>query len=52
MDNGKKEQLKRFKKTAKELGADTSGDALDNIIGKLDLKRKPDADKSDKPKKG
>lgn len=33
-------QLKRFKKAAREIGADTSDDALDKVMGKLDLKRK------------
>lgn len=41
-------QLERFKEAAKELGADTSDDALDKILGKLDLKRKPEADEEKK----
>lgn len=35
-------QLDRFKDAAREVGADESDDALDRVMGKLDLK-KPDA---------
>lgn len=37
-----KSQLNRFKEAARELGADESDDALDKIMGKLDLTKKPD----------
>ncbi len=39
-----KTQLDRFKETARSIGADESDDALDKIMGKLDLTRKPEAD--------
>lgn len=35
-------QLDRFKKAAREVGADESDDALDKIMRKLDLTKKPD----------
>jgi hypothetical protein len=38
-----KSQSERFREAAKELDADESDDALDRIMGKLDLKKKPDA---------
>ena len=44
-------QLDRFKKAARDLGADQSDDALDRIMGKLDLTKKPEhkpAPKTDK----
>lgn len=37
-----KEQLEHFKAAAREIGADESDDALDRIMGKLDLKKKPE----------
>ena len=42
-------QLKRFKEAAEQLEADQSDDALDKIMGKLDLNKKPepDAEKSE-----
>jgi len=52
MGREKEKQLDRFKETAKQVEADTSDNALDNIMGKLDLKRKPEADKDEKPEKG
>lgn len=36
-----KKQEDQFRKTARELGVDESDDALDRVMGKLDLKRKP-----------
>lgn len=43
-----KTQLERFKEAAKQVEADTSDDALDKIMGKLDLTKKPAAnDKKD-----
>ena len=36
------DQSDRFKKAASDLDADQSDDALDRIMGKLDLKKKPD----------
>lgn len=47
-------QIEEFKRAAKEVGADTSDDALDKIMRKLDLTKKPDSDsmkKGEKPKK-
>ncbi len=44
-----KTQLDRFKEAARSIGADESDDALDKVMGKLDLIRKPEADeKKDK----
>ena len=40
-----KEQAYRFKEAARELGADESDDALDRIMGTLDLKKKPEPEK-------
>jgi len=39
------EQLDRFKEAARDLGADESDDALDRIMGKLDLKKKLEPEK-------
>lgn len=39
--NGKHDQVGRFRKAARDLGADESGDALDRVMGKLDLTKKP-----------
>jgi hypothetical protein len=36
-------QGEKFKEAARELGADESPDALDRVMGKLDLKKKSDA---------
>jgi hypothetical protein len=48
-DNSKSAQQHRFHQTARDLGADESEDALDRIMGKLDLTKKPEpAPKSDK----
>lgn len=41
------EQLERFKEAAEGVGADTSDDALDKVMDKLDLKKKPEADEKD-----
>jgi hypothetical protein len=38
----KKPQIGRFHQTARDLGADESDDALDRIMGKLDLTKKPE----------
>lgn len=40
-------QLERFKEAAREVEADTSEDALDKIMGKLDLKKPPEEIKED-----
>jgi hypothetical protein len=40
-----KTQAERFKEAAQQLAADESDDALDRIMSKLDLKKKPEADK-------
>jgi len=43
------EQIDRFKEAACELGADESDDALDRVMGKLDLRKKPEPEpKSEK----
>ncbi|MEO9781728.1 MAG: hypothetical protein ABJH07_27190 [Sedimentitalea sp.] len=39
-----KSQLERFKEAAKDVGADTSDHALDKVMDKLDLTKKPEAD--------
>jgi len=41
----------RFREAAREVGADESDDALDRMMGKLDLKRKPEADEPKPAKK-
>lgn len=43
MTNDRKNQSDRFKDAALEVGADQSEDALNRIMGKLDLKKKLDA---------
>jgi len=43
MCDRKREQLDRFKEAAREVEADTSDDALDLIMGELDMKKKPEA---------
>jgi hypothetical protein len=43
--DGEQSQEERFKEAARELGADESDDALDHVMGKLDLKKKPEPDK-------
>jgi hypothetical protein len=44
MSDGKHiDQSERFKGAARALGADESDGALDRIMGKLDLKKKPEA---------
>lgn len=35
-------QADRFREAARELGVDESDDALDRIMGKLDLTKKPE----------
>ncbi len=45
-----KSQIERFKEAAREVAADESDDALDRVMGKLDLKKKPEPEK-DAPKK-
>lgn len=40
-----KSQQDRFKDAARDLGSDESADALDRIMGKLDLKKKPEPEK-------
>lgn len=42
------EQSERFKQAALDISADQSDDALDRIMGKLDLKKKPEPEKSAK----
>lgn len=46
MEDGKtkREQMKRFRQAACEVEADTSDDALDEIMHRLDLKKKPEAE--------
>jgi len=40
----KQQQSDAFKEAARELGADESDDALDRVMGKLDLKKKPETE--------
>lgn len=40
-----REQADRFTQAAREVGADESDDALDRVMGKLDLKKKPEPEK-------
>lgn len=49
MADRKNDQIDRFREAAREVEADTSDDALDKIMRKLDLTKKPDgkADKKD-----
>lgn len=42
--SAEKSQAERFRKAARKAEADTSDNALDRVFGKLDLKRKPEAD--------
>ena len=44
-DTQDKSQPRRFKEAARELGADESQNALDRIMGKLDLKKNPETPK-------
>jgi len=37
-------QGEKFKEVARDLAADESDDALDRIMGKLDLKKKPETE--------
>lgn len=46
--SNEKAQSERFRQAARELDADQSDDALDRIMGKLDLKKKPEPEKSAK----
>lgn len=39
-----KSQAARFREAARQVGADESDDALDKVMGKLDLTKKPEAD--------
>ncbi len=50
MSENAKSQKDRFEEAAREVGADQSDDALDRIMGKLDLKNKPEP-KTDKHEK-
>ena len=45
MPQSQDEQSERFKQAALDIGADQSDDALDRIMGKLDLKKKPQPEK-------
>jgi hypothetical protein len=40
------EQAARFREAARDVGADESDDALDRVMGKLDLRKKPEQDKT------
>ena len=50
--DGEQSQEDRFKGTARELGADESDNALDRIMGKLDLKKRPPEPEKKGPKDG
>jgi hypothetical protein len=43
-----KPQSERFKEAARTISADESDDALDRVMGKLDLKKKPEPKPADK----
>lgn len=47
MQNQKESQADRFSAAARELGADESEDALDRVMGKLDLKKKSEPEKKE-----
>lgn len=40
--HGEKSQADRFREAARELDADESDDALDQVLSKLDLTKKPE----------
>ena len=42
------DQADRFRQAAREVRADESDDALDRIMGKLDLRKKPEPEKKGK----
>ena len=44
-------QADRFRDAARALGADQSEDALDRVMGKLDLRKKPEPEKKPEPGK-
>ena len=48
MSHQKQNQSDAFKEAARDLGADESDDALDRIMGNLDLKKKPEPEKKGK----
>ncbi|MFD3191289.1 hypothetical protein ACFMPD_13560 [Sedimentitalea sp. HM32M-2] len=50
MKKYKSDQIERFKEAAKDVGADTSDDALDKIMDKLDLNKKSDEKATPAPK--
>lgn len=41
-EDSEKSQAYRFTAAARELGADESPDALDRVMGKLDLRKSPE----------
>jgi hypothetical protein len=41
-EHGKKSQPERFKESAREVGANEADDALDRVMGRLDLTKKPE----------
>ncbi|MGL4310251.1 MAG: hypothetical protein ACRCSU_07165 [Paracoccaceae bacterium] len=45
MSAAEKSQLDRFKEAAREIEADESDDALDKVMRKLDLTKKPEEDR-------
>ncbi len=47
MSAAEKSQSERFREAARDVGADESDDALDKVMRKLDLTKKPD-EKNDK----
>lgn len=48
MSRQKPNQSDTFKEAAREIGADESYDALDRVMGKLDLKKKPEPERERK----
>jgi hypothetical protein len=47
-DKDVSDQIDRFREAAREVGADESDDALDRIMGALDLTKKPELEKRSK----
>ena len=51
MQKNSQTQHDRFKEAARDLAADESDDALDRVMGKLDLRKKPGLEPKTKDRK-
>jgi hypothetical protein len=51
MNHTSTEQSSRFQEAARDLAADESDDALDRVMGKLDLRKKPGLEPKTKDRK-